>query len=44
MKELSGVTATARINNDWIDEKVLSAFLKDLEENSGSDARFCLAE
>ena len=35
---------TARINNDWIDEKILSAFLKDLEENSGSDARFCLAE
>lgn len=35
---------TARINNDWVDEKVLSAFLKDLEENSGSEARFCLAE
>lgn len=35
---------TARINNDWVDEKVLSAFLHDLEENAGSDARFCLAE
>lgn len=35
---------TARINNDWVDEKVLSAFLKDLEENSGCAARFCLAE
>jgi len=35
---------TARINNDWVDENVLSEFLKDLEENAGSDARFCLAE
>jgi hypothetical protein len=35
---------TARIDNDWIDEKVLSAFLKDLEENAERDARFCLAE
>jgi hypothetical protein len=35
---------TARINNDWVDEKILSAFLNDLEESAGSDARFCLAE
>lgn len=35
---------TARVNNDWVDEKVLSAFLEELEECAESGARFCLVE
>lgn len=34
----------ARVDNDWVDAKVLSAFLDELEECAESGARFCLAE
>ncbi len=35
---------TARVNNDWVDENLMSDFLADLESHAAGDAHFCFLE
>jgi hypothetical protein len=35
---------TARVNNDWVDETLMSDFLADLETHAAGDAHFCFLE